>query len=1609
MAQSFAIRLSRKQRLIQAIIILVAIVAVLAGAATTLYRNTRPVSAVTPLVMDSFTTNATTPNAWTSGGSGGGVACLTARAGTGTGTSIPGCAPTASDGNGSGALRLTSASAGRTGFALLNTAINASDGLDIKFSIHQYGGQGWGAASPAGSGSPEARPGDGLSFFLIDGAASPTQPGPDSGSLGYANDQDRGLAGIVGGYVGVGFDRFGNNSWDKIGTNGPMSTLHDINYANSVVVRGGATSNYRYVAGHRAGCGDGYAQGTPTCGGSQQSLSGTTRTNSERQVHITVSTSNIMTVRVSYDQGATWVTEFSNVNLNTINGTGSFPSSFKLGFAASTGGAYQVHEIRSLNITTLPPDVSATATPPGTFTRGGTAVFTATASNSAAAGSTDETVTMTTTFPAGITPTAAAGTGWSCGIAGQVVTCTRASGIDNNEVAPAVSITTNVAMNVAVASSVTTVVNVTDDSNSANNTHTLNLNIPNLIVANNDAYGPIPVSGGTIGNVLANDTINGVAVVPAAVTISTASPYDNPHGITINSNGQLIVPGGLVPNTPYIVPYQVCEVAAPTNCANATATISTHKAIVATNKSFSATQAANSNVGNVLTGSTLDGSAATTGNVTITYDAGTTGITVNTGTGAVAVPADLAPGPYVIEYTICETAQPANCSVANITVNVTATPIVATTDDFSATPVPYGGGTTASVLGNDTLNGAQATTSNVTVEVVNANSTGITVNTDGTLVVPAATPGGLRPGLHTIQYRICETAHPSNCSAPADATVAVAVLPIVTNQNTLTSVNGRSGSTDAGSVLTGDTLGGSAITAGDVTVTGVGLPSWATIDATTGVVSVAAGTPAGGPHTLNYQVCEVLEPTNCQSGTSRITITAAPVTIAPVALGSVNGRDGATNAGNVLTGATLGGAPINPADVTVTAPSGTPAGITINSDGTVTVAAGTPAGGPHTIQYRVCEVLNPTNCQTNEVTVTVTAAPIVANPVTISPIDGRDGTANGGSVLTGNTLNGNPINPADVTVTTPNGTPSGISIGSNGVISVAAGTPAGGPHVIEYRICEVLNPTNCQTEEVTITITAAPIVASTNTIGPINGYDGQSGAGNVLTGNTIGGDPIDPSDVTVTTPSGTPTGITVGSNGSVSVAPGTPAGSHTVSYRVCEAINPGNCVDGTTTVVVTAAAFSNTPSVVGPVNGRDGATNAGSVLTGNTLNGNPIDPDEVAVTVVGTPPTGISINGNGVVTVAPGTPAGSYPITYRVCEVLNPTNCFDQTVTVTVTAAPLTVTPDTSPDPVVSGGAVNILDGGTLGGNPIDPSDVTVTVTNNGGLTGVTINPDGTLTVPDNTPAGTYPVEYRVCEVLNPTNCQTGTITVEVEAPVVSAHDDTTFAAVNGAHGRANAGDVLANDRINGQPINPADVTITLVGALPPELTFDTATGVVGVRAGTPAGSYSFRYQVCQNANPTACSTSQVVLAVTLDEVAVTPVKQNPIGTDGGVAGNVFDGATINGVGTNKGNLFAEIADNGGLKGVTIDNDGNVIVPSGAAPGTYTVAYRVCMVDQPTNCTEGTMTITVDEDKNEGLLGLLAPNTGFYAAAANYAGVIMAVILMLTGGGVALRVVKRRR
>lgn len=306
---------------------------------------TSPAGAAPALLLpsDSFTNATTVDDRWSSGNSmfATTLPCLTAGTGTTPG-SIRGCNLSVPDPDGSGALRLTPATPiNQNGYAILDQAINATDGLDITFDMFQYGGLTTG----------DGRTADGLAFFLVDGAVSPSTVGPPGGPLGYASLGF--IPGVDGAVFGIGFDAYGNFSRGSVGAGGPSSSDGDPDYAHNIVLRSGAATNYDYIQGQRAGLGYDHT-GTP------QELSNPSETERSaaiaKTVRVSISPEGKLNVWVSYNGGPA-IQEIKDIDIATFNGSTPVPSTLKLGFSASTGGATDIHEIQNLMVTAFVPTV----------------------------------------------------------------------------------------------------------------------------------------------------------------------------------------------------------------------------------------------------------------------------------------------------------------------------------------------------------------------------------------------------------------------------------------------------------------------------------------------------------------------------------------------------------------------------------------------------------------------------------------------------------------------------------------------------------------------------------------------------------------------------------------------------------------------------------------------------------------------------------------------------------------------------------------------------------------------------------------------------------------------------------------------------------------------------------------------------------------------------------------------------------------------------------------------------------------------------------------------------------------------------------------------------
>ncbi|MFC3976772.1 gliding motility-associated C-terminal domain-containing protein, partial [Belliella kenyensis] len=437
--------------------------------------------------------------------------------------------------------------------------------------------------------------------------------------------------------------------------------------------------------------------------------------------------------------------------------------------------------------------------------------------------------------------------------------------------------------------------------------------------------------------------------------------------------------------------------------------------------------------------------------------------------------------------------------------------------------------------------------------------------------------------------------------------------------------------------------------------------------------------------------------------------------------------------------------------------------LTLNANGTISIAANTPAG-TYELEYRICENLNSGNCSTAIATVTVEAAPIIANPDDFDSINGRIGGITA-SVLINDTLNGAIVNPADVTLSLVDGD-SELTLNPDGTIGIAPNTQAG-TYELEYRICENLNPSNCSTAIATVTVEAAPILANPDDFDSINGRTGGTTA-SVLINDTLNGAIVNPADVTLSLVDGD-SELTLNANGTIGIAPNTPAGTYELEYRICENLNPSNCSTAIATVTVEAAPILANPDDFDSINGRIGGTTA-SVLINDTLNGAIVNPTDVTLSLVDGD-SELTLNANGTISVSPNTQAGTYELEYRICENLNSGNCSTAIARVSVVTLAIEINNnDLGIHTTDFGGDLgNILDNDRLNGLPIDPELVEIDIFEMGGLRGLVVSSDGSLfLLPGLNEPGTYLLQYRVCELLNPTNCGTAFISITLEAPRVN-------------------------------------------------------------------------------------------------------------------------------------------------------------------------------------------------------------------------------------------------
>ena len=467
--------------------------------------------------------------------------------------------------------------------------------------------------------------------------------------------------------------------------------------------------------------------------------------------------------------------------------------------------------------------------------------------------------------------------------------------------------------------------------------------------------------------------------------------------------------------------------------------------------------------------------------------------------------------------------------------------------------------------------------------------------------------------------------------------------------------------------------------------------------------------------------------------------------------------------------------------------------------------------------------------------------------------------------------------------------------------------------------------------------------------------DGSGTPYNILTNDKLYGNGATTSNVTISevTPN---TNVKIDTaTGQVKVQPNTPAGTYTVTYRICDK-NISTACSNIATVKI------KVPSIIDAVDDpevsvpRTGGTV--SILTNDTLNGNPATTSNVTITVTNDGGlTGLTVDGTGKLVVPNNSTPGTYTITYEICDKANSNVCDTATAKIKV---PSVI--DAVDDPEVSvprtGGTVSILTNDTLNGNPATTSNVTITVTNDGGLTGLTVDGTGKLVVPNNSTPGTYTITYKICDKANLGVCDTAVVKIKVTGTTstIDAVDDgeKTLPRTGGIV------EVLTNDTLNGSPATKDNVTVAIGnnGGLT-GLTVN-GDGKLVVPNNTTPNTYTVTYKICDKANLGVCDTAVVKITIVTGPVidAVNDPDVTMPRTGGNI--NILSNDTLNGNPATKDNVRITIEDNDGLTVLMIDPDtGFLVVPNNAPVGVYMVTYKICAKANAGLCDTAKVRITI--------------------------------------------------
>ena len=526
------------------------------------------------------------------------------------------------------------------------------------------------------------------------------------------------------------------------------------------------------------------------------------------------------------------------------------------------------------------------------------------------------------------------------------------------------------------------------------------------------------------------------------------------------------------------------------------------------------------------------------------------------------------------------------------------------------------------------------------------------------------------------------------------------------------------------------------------------------------------------------------------------------------------------------------------------------------------------------------------------VTSAIAEIKVIEGAPTIEANDDPDTTVRRGGeveILSNDKVNGNPATLSDVDITIPDdGGLTGIEVNAaTGKLKIPTNA-APGTYQLTYQICVKGASSPCDTAKVKIIVEVPihslkavdddfgkiPNAVDYTTIATVfsSGVDTMEG----VIGN------LSPERDVVLTPGVQPhANITMNANGSITVKRGTPKGTYSYEYTICQKDVPTNCDSAKVTFEVVEAHIFAKDDGVWEV-GTEGA------LTPSILNNDIIGervgvaPSEVTITKTNGKPvideTKMVINEDGRISVLKNIPEGTYTYYYTITEKANIANSSSAVVTIKVVK--FSAQDDEFElinDKTKENKTKSVLENDELNKkknlSPVDDVILTKGEAKDGErkpTTALTMNDHGTITIAPNTPDGVYTYTYTICKKSAPTECKSAEAVIKLLPALVAEDDDFSGNPINPLVREGIVGNVLDNDRYaDGKALEYLDKVVIKMLDNQNSRAHIEPNGDVVIPQGAPAGEYTLTYNLCMKDHPTICDEAKVKIVILEDKPLV--------------------------------------------------------------------------------------------------------------------------------------------